>query len=139
MSRVSKKILIKAPPERVFDFIARVEDFARHSSYIREIREVSPGVYRWRINVLGMGLEWDAEVVRAERPSRFEWKSVSGICNSGSYVVEPAEGGGSLVTFTMDYHLAGAGVELLVAPCLSRIMSIVSGELLNSIKRELEA
>ena len=137
MPSITREVAINAAPEEVFDLIARVEDFAMHSAFIKEVKEVSPRTYRWKVRLLGVPLEWEAAVVEFKRPVRFAWRSRSGVHNAGSYDLKP-EGNTTRVTFRMEYSLGGP-FEALLAPLLKRIMASVAGELLDSIKKELEA
>ncbi len=138
MSSISEKVFIDAPPDEVFDLICRVEAFAGYSSHIKEIKEVSPGIYRWRIEFLGFTLEWEAIVVESKRPERFAWRSYIGVFNSGSYELNEREGG-TEVAFKMEFSLTGNPLEAVIAPLLNRIIAHVAEELLVKIKHELEA
>ncbi len=137
MSSISEKVFINAPPERVFDLICRIEDFAGYSSHIKEIKEVSPGIYRWRIEFMGFTLEWEAIVVESTRPERFAWRSSTGVFNTGSYELKGISGG-TEVAFKMEFSLTGSPLEAVIAPLLNRIIAHVAEELLVKIKARLE-
>lgn len=138
MSSISEKVFIDAPPDEVFDLICRVEAFAGYSNHIKEIKEVSPGIYRWRIEFLGFTLEWEAIVVESKRPERFAWRSYKGVFNTGSYELKEREGG-TEVAFNMEFSLTGNPLEAVIAPLLNQIIAHVAEELLVKIKHELEA
>ncbi len=138
MPSISEKLFINAQPERVFDLISRVEDFAGYSSHIKEIKEVSPGIYRWRIEFLGFTLEWEAIVVESKRPERFAWRSSTGVFNTGSYELKE-RAGGTEVAFKMEFSLTGNPIEAVIAPLLNQIIAHVAEELLVKIKARLEA
>ncbi len=138
MSSISEKIFINAPPDEVFDLICRVEAFAGYSSHIKEIKEVSPGTYRWRVEFLGFNLEWEAIVIESRRPERFAWRSSKGVFNTGSYELKESAGG-TEVAFKMEFSLTGNPLEAVIAPLLNQIIAHVAEELLVKIKHELEA
>lgn len=137
MPRVLKKAVIMVPPEKVFDLVADVESFSRYSSYIRDVKEVSTGVYVWVVELLGMTLEWEAEVTDCTRPCRFAWRSTGGVFNRGSYSLKPA-GAGTEITFEMEYRLTDSPVGSIFSPVLKPLIKLVAGELLDNIRKELE-
>ena len=138
MASANYKIDVNAPPESVFDLISKVEGFKNYSKLIRDIKEVSPGRFLWRVEYLGVSFEWVSEVTVSERPRRFAWKSVSGTYNVGSYTLEPANGG-TKVVFEMEFHIQPRHVNTFARPVLSLVMTMVAKELLDSVKRELDA
>jgi uncharacterized membrane protein len=138
MSSISEKLFINAQPERVFDLICRVEDFVGYSSHIKEITEVSPGIYRWRVEFLGFTLKWEAIVIESRRPERFAWRSSKGVFNTGCYELKESAGG-TEVAFEMEFSLTGSPLEAVIAPLLNRIIAHVAEDLLIKIKHELEA
>ncbi len=140
MATIRHDILIDAPLEDVFDIIARVEGFKNYSKLIRDIKEVSPRRYFWKIEYLGIGFEWEAEVIEFERPRRFAWRSVSGTYNAGSYTLESTEGGnGTKVSFEIEFHLHSHFIDALASPFMSHAMDTVATEMLDNIKRELNS
>lgn len=137
MTVLSRTVRIAAPPERVFDLVSDVEGFSRHSTFIREIRQTEPGVYRWRVELLGITFSWDSVVSEKRRPERFSWRSREGIFNRGTYELTPVEGG-TEVSFRMEYRLTGKTLEMILAPMLDQLISVVATELLYHVKREIE-
>ncbi len=138
MSSINEKLFINADPERVFDLICRVEDFAGYSSHIKEVKEVSPDVYRWKIEFLGFNLEWEAVVVESRRPERFAWRSSKGVFNTGCYELKE-KAGGTEVAFRMEFSLTRNPLEAVIASILNQTITHVAEELLLKIKHELEA
>jgi len=138
MHSFEREIIVEAPAGEVFDLISRVEDFSEYSSYIREVTETSAGVYRWRVELAGLSMEWESVVTESERPVRFAWRSVHGVYNAGSYSIEPCNGA-TRVVFRMEYRIDGPGIETLVSPLLGRLISMIYDDLLGRIKGRLEA
>ncbi|MFQ5442228.1 MAG: SRPBCC family protein [Thermodesulfobacteriota bacterium] len=137
MPSITRKVFIKAGPEEVFDLVARIEDFPLYSTYIKDIKKVSPGVYHWRVELLKVPMEWEARVIESERPVRLAWESFSGVLNRGSYDMKPVTGGVQ-VTFKMEFHLESDLLAIFTAPVLDLVTSKVAGELLENIKKRLE-
>ncbi len=137
MTSLVKKVFIDAPPSKVFDLISDVESFSRYSSLIKDIRMTSPGVYHWRVEILGITLEWDSVIVECKKPERFAWRSTSGIYNTGSYTLRQVDNG-TEVTFRMEYHFKGGFLNNLTAPLISQITSMVTEELLEVCRKMVE-
>ncbi|MBI3399479.1 MAG: SRPBCC family protein, partial [Deltaproteobacteria bacterium] len=137
MPSIKKVIDIKAAPEKVFDLIARVEDFSKYSSLIKKVAAIGPKTYHWVVNIYGIEFEWDAKVIEAIKPKRFVWQSIKGAQNSGSYILESVNHG-TRVTFSMEYHLSGAIVEKLAEVIAGGFMEKMVSEILENIKKELE-
>ncbi len=137
MGSVRYEIDIKAPPEKVFTIIEDVEAFPRYSSFIDEVRQTASGTYQWKVDLMGMRLDWEAEVTESVRPKRFAWRSVRGTFNRGSYTLEPTAEG-THVSFEMEYHLTDSILERIASPLASRLVSCIYGEFLENIRKELE-
>ncbi|GMR04489.1 MAG: hypothetical protein BMS9Abin23_0387 [Thermodesulfobacteriota bacterium] len=138
MPSITKEVFIKAPPWEVFDLIADIEDFSRYSSYIKEIKKISPGVYRWKVEFFGLKLEWDSRIIESKRPVRLAWESIRGVFNAGSYDLKPADDG-TEVTFKMQYRLHSGLIGVFTAHILDQLHSKVAWEVLTNIKNKLEA
>ena len=138
MGRAVYEIEINGPREKVFDLIADVEGFSRYSSLVKSIEKLPSGRYLWTIKVFGTTLTWEAEVVESVRPSRFAWRSVKGVKNSGSYTLKQA-GNGTLVEFEVSYILAkNPLLRALVSPMESLMAARVYKEFLSKMKETAE-
>jgi len=137
MEKVSYEISISAPPEKVFDIISGVEDFAKYSSLIKEIKRLNGKRFLWKIEVFGIPLTWEAEVTESKKPEIFRWRSVKGVYNAGSYSLKPS-GKGTAVRFEMQYTIPIKIIEEITYPIISPIIKDVYAELLANIRKELE-
>ena len=135
MPSITRKVFIKAKPEEVFDLLTRVEDFPLYCSYVKGIKKLSPGVYRWRVEFLSIPFEWEARVIESKRPQKFAWESFRGISNRGSYDIRPSDNGAT-VSFKMEFHLEPGLLALFTTPVLDRLASEVAGELLRNVKKD---
>lgn len=138
MPAVERTLFIRAAPEAVFDLIARVEHFPQYSPAIREVRALGRDTYRWVVSVAGFELDWDSVVTEKTRPARFAWRSVRGVENGGRFRLAPADGG-TEVRFTMEYRLANPLLEKIVDAVAAPLMRRVAAELLEQVRRRLEA
>lgn len=128
---------IKADPEAVFDLVSCVEEFCHFTDMIKEIRATGPDTYHWRVRAMGVSLEWDAVVTECARPSRFAWKSVRGVENGGSYVIEPSANG-TRVSLRLEYRLPNRLLEKAVARIADPLIRKVEAQVLEQVKLRLE-
>ena len=138
MPAVERTLFIRAAPEAVFDLISRVENFSQYSPAIREVRAIGRDTYHWVVSVAGFALDWDSVVTEKTRPARFAWRSVRGVENGGLFRLAPADGG-TEVRFTMSYRLASPLLERIVDAIAAPLMQRVAAELLEQVRRRLEA
>ena len=138
MPAIERMIFIRAAPEAVFDFVARVEDFPLYSSTIREVRAIERDTYRWVVSVAGFALDWDSVVTEeTRRPRHFAWRSIRGVENGGCFDLRPVAGG-TEVRFTMSYRLASPLLERIVDAIAAPLMQRVAGEILAQVRRRIE-
>lgn len=137
MPVIKKTVDIKASPEKVFDLIARPEDFSKYSSIVKKVTAIGHSAYHWIVDIYGVEFEWDAKVVELIKPERFAWQSITGIQNSGSYTLEPIANG-TRVTFFMEYLLPNAIMEELAQVITEGYMERMASEILENVKKELE-
>ncbi|MBI5875948.1 MAG: SRPBCC family protein [Deltaproteobacteria bacterium] len=137
MPIVKRVVEIKASPDKVFDLIARPEGFSKYSSLVKNVTAAGQAAYHWVVSIYGIEFEWDAKVVESIKPKRFEWQSIKGVQNSGSYVLEPVKNG-TRVAFSMEYHLPNAVMEKLAHIFASGFMEKMASEILENVKKELE-
>lgn len=130
---------MNADPEAVFDAIAHVEDFTRYTRLITEIKPLGPALYRWKVQIDGIPLLWDAAVTEYDRPRRFGWQSVRGTYNRGVYHLQPTASGGTKVSFFMEYRLTDTLLERIIAPLAQSVVRKLASEILQGIKERLES
>jgi uncharacterized membrane protein len=138
MPAIERTLLIQADPAAVFDLISRVEDFSRYSRVIKKVTAIGPNRYRWVIGVAGLELSWDSEVTETRRPRRFAWRAIRGVENYGAFHLKPADGG-TEICFTMEYRLANPILEKIVQAVAIPLMQKVAAEILEQVRRRLEA
>ncbi|MDP2681739.1 MAG: SRPBCC family protein [Deltaproteobacteria bacterium] len=137
MPVIKKTVDIKASPKKVFDLIARPEDFPRYSSLVKKVTAIGHSAYHWIVDIHGIEFEWDAKVVELKKPERFAWQSITGIQNSGSYTLEPIKNG-TRIKFYMEYLLPNIILEELAQVITEGYMERMASEILENVKKELE-
>ncbi|HHI93986.1 MAG TPA: hypothetical protein ENK04_10825 [Gammaproteobacteria bacterium] len=137
MPIIEKSILISASPEEVFAIIVNVENMSDLSPSIKKVTRISNNSYHWEVNLAGMALEWDAELLKTEKPKYLSWRSIRGIENCGEYVLEPQDGKTRLI-FRMEYHLPSRVFEVVVNTFLESSFNRWLAEILSNLKKVIE-
>ncbi len=138
MGTVSYRLRINAPREEVFELIADVEGFRRFSGVIKDVRSTGPHRYLWSVEIMGIPLEWEADVVEFDRPKLFGWQSIRGVYNRGRYLLIPLGRESTLVEFELTYRIGNPLVDRLASVVSGGMVKAIYRELLDNIKKELE-
>lgn len=136
----TERMTVAASPERCFAVVADIE---RYPMWIGEVKEVTvherdaagrPVLVTFRTAAFGRSTTYTLSYDFGEAPRVLAWRLTKGDITTkldGSYVFEPAEGGGTEVT----YHLE---VEFRV-PIPSFIKMRAQSRIMSSALRELKA
>ena len=129
---IHSRVLLRCPPDRVFDFFSRAENLNLltppwpHFTILTPLPiEMGPGTrISYRIRLRGIPVRWDSEITEWEPPYRFTDTQIRGPYRSwahGHVFEETAEG--TLVTYDVAYRVPGGALvnRLLVAGELRRI------------------
>ncbi|MDX1356655.1 MAG: SRPBCC family protein, partial [Halomonas venusta] len=79
MATIEHSEIINAQPERVFELLSRVEDFADYSDLIRSIDTLGDNRYRWHVHAVGMDWSFDVAVTEIKPPYVLAWESLEGV------------------------------------------------------------
>lgn len=117
MGHVVNSIHIDAPPERVFELISDARRFPEWGTNVIEVKDVSGpqdrvgASYTAVMRFAGRRMEGRWEITRVEKPSYVEQKgtALGGGDATAINRLEPA-GGGTDITFELDYELPGGFV-----------------------------
>ncbi len=117
--RVAKSIIVNRPPEEVYAFWRKLENFPRFLDHVESIEVVDTTRSHWRgKGPGGIRAEWDSEITREEPNALIGWRSVSGsaIENAGSVRFERAPGGrGTIVRVKFEYAPPGGAITRNIA------------------------
>ena len=118
--RIRKTLHVSAPVERVFDTLARYENFPLFMRNVRSVRTNPDGTSHWCVaGPIGTTVEWDAETVRFEPNAIIEWRTAEDalIRHSGSICFE-GENGHTCLDIQMHYSppagVLGHGLAWLI-------------------------
>jgi len=108
---IRKDLYIAVPPQQVFEFWCRQENFPQFMRNVIEVRAIGAGTWHWKVaGPLGSSVEWDAEIVARKEGRHLAWRTLPGssVEHRGHVDFEP-EADGTRLRVSMDYTPA-AGV-----------------------------
>lgn len=136
MATIEHSEIVKATPERVFELLRRVEDFADYSDLIRSIEPLGNNRYKWHVRAAGMDWAFDVEVTDIQAPYILAWESLDGVKNQGRYHLrEVAEG--TEVALTLTYEIRNRLMAKAVNKAAKPLVGKVSRQILERVEARL--
>ncbi|WP_104203742.1 SRPBCC family protein [Billgrantia saliphila] len=136
MATIEHSAILRAPPERVFALLERVEDFADYSDLIQAIEPLGGDRYRWHVHAVGMDWTFDGAIVEKRPPELLSWESTEGVYNKGSYRLVRVDEG-TEVHFTLTYTLRNRFMEKAVNKAARPLVNKVSRQILERVEARL--
>ncbi|KAA0014571.1 cyclase [Billgrantia pellis] len=136
MATIEHSAILKAPPERVFALLERVEDFVDYSDMIQAIEPLGEQRYRWHVHAVGMDWTFDVAITENRPPEVLAWESIEGVHNQGCYRLRPVEEG-TEVSFTLTYTLRNRLMEKAVTKAARPLVNKVSRQILERVEARL--
>ncbi|TFH86752.1 cyclase [Billgrantia azerbaijanica] len=136
MATIEHSAILKAPPERVFALLERVEDFVEYSDLIQSIESLGDAQYRWHVHAVGMDWTFDVEITERQPPEVLAWESLHGVHNHGCYRLTPVEEG-TQVALTLTYAIRNRLVEKAVTRAAKPLVNKVSRQILERVEARL--
>jgi uncharacterized membrane protein len=142
MIRVDKEILIKAPPEKIFNFVIKPSNLPQIWPSLIEIKNeqsLQDGRYRanWVYKMGGMRFQGASEVIDII-PSRWFTSKTWGAIDSVIYWTFRAKDNLTRVTATIDYQVPLRRLNRLVEPVILRVNENEAELVLSNLRRRLE-
>ncbi len=138
MPSIKTHVMLPSDPQTVFAMIRKVEDFPQYTKAVEAVIPLGEDRYRWQVRVAGATYEWDVEIIECEPPQRLTWHSLSGIRNTGRYLLVPVPGGTD-VTLVIDYSLNSRLLDRTVGRLAIPIVRRLTGEILETVRLRLAA
>jgi uncharacterized membrane protein len=107
IERVEKVIDVHGPLRMVYNQWTQFETFPRFMAGVKEVQQIDDTFVRWRAEVWGKEVEWDAQITEQDPDKRISWKSVSGAHNAGTVRFEPLGPNRTRVRLVMAYEPDG--------------------------------
>ncbi|WP_249976949.1 SRPBCC family protein [Vreelandella olivaria] len=136
MATIEHSEIVKAPPERVFELLCRVADFADYSDLISSIEPLGSDRYRWNVRALGMDWSFDVIVTETKPPHVLAWESLEGVKNQGRYQLRGVPEG-TEVTLTLSYEIRNRFMEKAVNKAAKPLVGKVSRQILERVEARL--
>lgn len=108
MDHVEKCIEVEAPLTMVYNQWTQFEEFPRFMQGVEEVRQMGDKKLRWRAEIGGKVVEWDAEIFEQQPDRRVAWRSTSGPLNSGMVNFESLGPNRTKVWLKINYRPEGA-------------------------------
>ena len=139
---VEKSILIAAPAEMIFDFIADPTSLSIAWPAMTEVRDVIPNPlggadFSWTYRMAGMRFEGQTRITEYERPRRLTGVSIFGITSVVTWTLQP-QGNATLVTMYGEYDLPPSPFRKIARPFVIQENLKEAELILTTIKGKLE-
>jgi len=108
MEHVEKSIEVEAPLSAVYNQWTQFEEFPRFMEGVEEVKQLDDKRLRWRAEIGGKVVEWDAEIFEQIPDQRIAWRSVTGSMNSGMVNFESVGADRTKVSLKINYKTSGA-------------------------------
>lgn len=118
MSTVSRKIMINAPIEKVFQFVTSPDNWTKYVTSLVDVRDVSsPGVEKgttfvWQYRMLGMNFGGKGTIIENVKSSKFGMKMEGGFPITENYTFQQI-GGGTELTVEVKYEIPGKIMQVV--------------------------
>ncbi len=139
---VEKSIVIAAPAETIFDFIADPTSLSIVWPAMTEVREVTPNPlggadFSWTYRMAGMRFDGHTRITGYDRPRRLSGVSTFGITSAVTWTLR-AEGARTVVTMYGEYDLPPSPFRKIAKPFVIRENLKEAELILTTIKEKLE-
>jgi uncharacterized protein YndB with AHSA1/START domain len=143
MAKVERSIVIHAPVERVFGYVADPSNLPEFIPSMMEVKDVQPlpnggHRYRWVYKMAGMRFEGTSEDVEYVPNQRLLAKYTGGIEATLTWTFLP-EAGGTRVTFVGDYTMPIPLLGRLAEAIIVKVNEHETEALLANLKARMEA
>lgn len=127
MDHVEKCIEVDAPLSMVYNQWTQFEEFPRFMEGVEEVKQLDDKRLRWRAEIGGKVLEWDAEIFEQIPDRRVAWRSLTGALNSGMVNFESLGPNKTKIWLKLNYKPEGAMEK--IGSALGVISQRVEGDL----------
>jgi carbon monoxide dehydrogenase subunit G len=145
MASVSKSVVVNAPADAVYSFVAdhpeRATAFIPGLNRIENVApaEAGPGqTWDYEFNWFGLVISGSSRCTKLERPRFYEFDTITGNRSTWQYLFEP-DGGGTRVTLRVDYDVPQSQLARFAAEgALQRMNEERATETLATLKGLVE-
>ncbi|GAB4483803.1 MAG: hypothetical protein OHK006_06110 [Thermodesulfovibrionales bacterium] len=145
MPKVTRKIAIKAPVSKVFEFVTNPENWTRYVTSLTEVKNLSSPkgeagtTFFWTYRMFGMNFHGRGHITENVRNKRFGLKMEGSFPILETYTFTPADGGTEL-NAEIEYEMPGKILGVVANKGLmEKINKKEADTVLNKIKLFCEA
>lgn len=127
--------------DEVYDFWRNLENLPSFMEHLEEVNETSKKRSHWKAGMLGIGIEWDAEIISEIQGELIAWKSLPGseVHTEGRVEFVDAPGGGTKINVEMKYADDKGAIVKNIAAALNSTFEEQLKDELKSLKKTLES
>jgi len=108
MDHIEKSIEVEVPVRTAYNQWTQFEEFPRFMQGVEEVKQMGDKRLRWRSEIGGKVVEWEAEIFEQIPDQRIAWRSITGELNSGMVNFEPLGPERTRVCVKINYKPEGA-------------------------------
>src|SRR5689334_6117342 len=91
MTTIEQSVVVHAPVRRTYNQWTQFESFPAFMSGVERVRQVTPTMTHWEINIAGVRREFDARITEQHPDERIAWRSVEGPEHGGVVTFHPLD------------------------------------------------
>src|SRR5688500_6909506 len=127
MDHVEKCIEVDAPLSMVYNQWTQFEEFPRFMEGGEEVKQLDERRLRWRAEIAGKVVEWEAEIFEQIPDRRGAWRSTTGALNTGMVNFESLGPNRTKIWLKLNYKPEGAMEK--IGSALGVISQRIEGDL----------
>lgn len=127
MNTVEKSIVVGVPVNTAYNQWTQFEEFPQFMEGIESVKQEGDSHTRWRANIAGKTVEWNADITEQAPDQRVSWRSTTGAHNAGTVSFRSEGSEQTNVTLRLEYE--PEGFFETVGSALGFVDSRVQGDL----------
>ena len=107
MSTIEQSIELNVPVRAAYDQWTQFEEFPKFMEGVECVEQQGDSHLRWRAEIGGKTVEWDAEITEQIPDTKVAWRSTSGARNAGAVAFFRLSDDRCRITLQIDYDPEG--------------------------------
>jgi uncharacterized membrane protein len=128
-SNITATIDVDVPASTAYNQWTQFEDFPKFMEGVESVQQLDDRRLRWRAEIGGTTVEWDAEITEQLADQRIAWRSTSGASNAGVVTFHHISPGSCRVALQLDYDPEG------IIENVGDFLGVVSGRARGDLAR----
>jgi uncharacterized membrane protein len=142
MKEITKSVLINAPVEKVYEFLANPENLPAVWPSLVEVKNVKwdpsgKHSFDWTYKMVGIHFHGHADTTQVEKSRRVVSKNEGGIASTFHYTYE-SKNGGTQLGLRVEYEMPNKVLAKLAEPLVTRLNERETETFLNNVKMVME-